>query len=126
MDRPSAIVETEFRVKESLQEFLDRHTADCVYKSFNSRHQNVEIVRSESQGHRMVIDSPEYDFMFHRLSYLVQVNSLMPLAGFVQLQWPSLDPEGKTKYEAAHFHANSSFGDALEKVQVLIWKRIEE
>jgi hypothetical protein len=125
MDKQSALGESEFRVKESLQAFLNRHTAACVYHAFVEKKQNVEIVSLESQGHFMVIDSPEYDFMYHRLSYLVQVSRVMPLGGFIQLQWPIEDHEAP-KYENARFDSHSSFGDALEHLQNKIWKRIED
>lgn len=125
MDRQSALGESDYRVKESLQVFLNRHTAACVYHAFYEKKQNVEIVSLESQGHFMVIDSPEYDFMYHRVSYLVQVNRIMPLGGFIQLQWPS------EKYDAPEIHSHgfdihTSFGDALEHLQNAIWERINE
>lgn len=118
-------MDEQYRVTESLQEFLNRHTADCVRNAFVEKQQNVEIVRLESQGHFMVIDSPEYDFMYHRMSYLVQVSCVMPLAGFVQVQWPG-DVHTATKYVNCEFGPLRSFGDALEKLQAQIWNRIAE
>lgn len=118
-------MDEQYRVTETLQEFLDRHTADAINRAFRDRNQNVEIVRLESRGHFMVLDAPEYDFMHHRMSYAVSVTSQMPLCGYIQLQWPKGYDE-KPAYDQAKFNEHRSFGDALEEIASHISRRIEE
>lgn len=116
---------TEYLVTETLEYFLFRHAADAIHHAFVEKGQNVEIVRNRTNGHYIVIDAPEYDFMHHRLSYSVDVHSVMPLQGQVILEWPRGNNE-KPEYDRAIFNANRSFGDALEEIASHISRRIDE
>lgn len=110
---------------EQLHDFLYRHTADCIKNAYAKKMQSVEILKQRTDGHFIVLDAPEYDFMWHRMSFLVGTTRTMPLCGRIQIEWPAATFE-ETKYEHFEFGPHHSFGDALEKLQNAIWKKIAD
>lgn len=110
---------------EHLNEFLIRHISDCVKNAFTEKNQSVEILQLDDANNLIVLDAPEYDFMWHRVSVQLRINTLMPLGGVVSLIWPA-GTYDKSKIEPFEFGPHHSFGDALEKLQNAIWKRINE
>ncbi len=110
---------------ESIQGFLNRHAVDCVKNAFTEKRQSVELCSTISVGEFLIIDSPEYDFMWHRGTLYVVVNVIFPLRGYVRIRWTGM--EGVPGEYANHeFNEHIAFGDALEHLQNSIWNRIDD
>jgi len=114
----------------NIYEFLHNHAVECVLNAFKEKKQNVVILGTDSRGTFIVLDSPEYDYMFHRVTILVQINLMHPLSGFIRLQWPgqkgNVPGTPLAEYSTAEFGQHKSLGEAFERIQNYIWERIEE
>lgn len=115
---------------EQIRDYLVRHTSECIVNAFKEKGQDVEVKMCDpcggDNGWFLVMDSPEYDFMWHRMSFHVKISTNRPLSGGIAIEFYSGYGSDHVIRDSFPFGLTPCFGDALEKLQNRIWKHIGE